>query len=61
MAKILKTHEVNLFKVTWQAKYFFKESNLSIFDIDKDVNHEGELVPEVQVEGVIEKPTKPVT
>lgn len=32
----------------------------SLFDTDKDVNHEGKLVLEAGVEGTIEEPIQPV-
>jgi len=55
-AEILKTHEVGFFKTTRQAKYFLQEVNLSLSNIDKDVNREGELVPEAEVDCTIEEP-----
>ncbi|KAG5059540.1 hypothetical protein JHK87_000569 [Glycine soja] len=55
-AEILKTHEVGFFKATRQAKYFLQEVNLSLSNIDKDVNREGELVPEAEVDCTIEEP-----
>lgn len=33
----------------------------SLFDIDKGINHEDELLSEAEVEGAIEEPTQPVT
>lgn len=56
-AEILKTHEVYFFKAIQQAKCFFKEVDLSLFDIDKDIKHKEELVPKAEVEVGIEKPT----
>ena len=56
-AEILNTHEVYFFKAIQQAKCFFKEVDLSLFDIDKDIKHKEELVPKAEVEVGIEKPT----
>ncbi|KAG5091387.1 hypothetical protein JHK82_050165 [Glycine max] len=48
-AEILKTYEAGFNKAFRQVKYFFRDVNTSLFDVDKDVICQGELVSEVEM------------
>ncbi|KAG4924294.1 hypothetical protein JHK87_049834 [Glycine soja] len=48
-AEILKTYEAGFNKAFRQVKYFFRDVNASLFDVDKDVICQGELVSEVEM------------
>ncbi|KAG5057343.1 hypothetical protein JHK82_027577 [Glycine max] len=45
-AEILRTHEASFKKALYQVKLFLKDVDISFFDVDKDVDHQGELVNE---------------
>lgn len=48
-AKIMKTNEVGFNKALLQVKYFSKDADTSLFNVDKDVTCQGELVIEVDM------------
>ncbi|KAG5126740.1 hypothetical protein JHK82_027575 [Glycine max] len=45
-AEILRTHEASFKKALHQVKFFLKDVDISFFDVDKDIDHQGELVNE---------------
>lgn len=45
-AEILRTHEASFKKALYQVKLFLKDVDISFFDVDKDIDHQGELVNE---------------
>ena len=48
-AEILKTYEAEFNKALCQVKYFFKDVDTSLFDVDKDITRHGELVGETDM------------
>lgn len=47
---ILRTHEASFKKTPHQVKFFFlKNVDLSLFDVDKDVNCQGDLINEANM------------
>lgn len=44
-----KAHEVGFQKTHCQVKFFLKNVDLSLFDVDKDVNCQGDLINEANM------------
>ena len=50
--KILKTHEVGFNKAIRQVKYFFKDADMFLFNVDNNITCQGDLVNEVEMSDI---------
>ena len=50
--KILKTHEVGFNKAIRQVKYFFKDADMFLFNVDNNITCQGDLVNEVEMNDI---------